>query len=35
MDFIYIGIGVAFFLLSWGLIRLCDTLGTDERGEQS
>jgi hypothetical protein len=28
MDLLYIGIGVAFFCLSWGLMRLCDSLGT-------
>jgi len=35
MDLLYIGIGLAFFLLSWGLMRLCDTLETDDSGEQS
>jgi hypothetical protein len=35
MDFLYIGIGVSFFLLSWGLVLLCDTLGRDDSGERS
>jgi hypothetical protein len=35
MDLVYIGIGVAFFVLSWGLIRLCDMLWTDDGGKRS
>jgi hypothetical protein len=35
MDPLYIGIGVGFFLLTWGLLRLCETLGTEERGEHT
>lgn len=35
MDLLYIGIGVAFFVLTWGLVRLCETLGSDETGERS
>ncbi len=35
MDLLYIGIGVGFFLLTWGLLRLCETLQTDESGEHS
>ena len=35
MDLLYIGIGVAFFLLTWGLLRLCEALGPGESGEHS
>ncbi len=35
MDLFYIGIGVVFFLLTWGLARLCTALGADGSGEQS
>ena len=35
MDLLYLGIGIAFFILSWGLIRLCERLGTDDPGEQA
>jgi hypothetical protein len=34
MDFLYVGIGVVFFLLSWGLIRVCDRLGSGDSGEE-
>ena len=27
MDFVYCGIAILFFLLTWGLVRLCDRLG--------
>lgn len=27
MDAIYLGIVMAFFILTWGLVRLCDLLG--------
>jgi len=26
MDFLYIGIAIAFFILTWGLVILCDRL---------
>lgn len=26
MDFIYIGIALVFFVLTWGLVMLCDRL---------
>lgn len=35
MDLLYIGIGVGFFLLTWGLLQLCEALRTDESGEHS
>jgi len=34
MDILYIGIAVAFFLLTWGLLRLCDILG-GQKGERT
>jgi hypothetical protein len=34
MDLLYLGVGVAFFLLTWGLVRLCATLGIDRSGER-
>ena len=27
MDLMYCGITILFFLLTWGLVRLCDRLG--------
>ncbi|HUL43604.1 MAG TPA: potassium ABC transporter ATPase [Bacteroidota bacterium] len=35
MDALYIGITVVFFLLSWGLMKGCEVLGKDKRGEKS
>jgi hypothetical protein len=35
MDLLYIGIGVAFFLITWGLVWLCDSLGRYDSGERS
>jgi hypothetical protein len=33
MDLLYVGIGVGFFILTWGLLWLCATLRKDESGE--
>ncbi len=30
MDLIYIGIIIAFFLATWGLLKLCDALQKDK-----
>lgn len=30
MDTVYLGIVIAFFLLTWGLVRLCSGLGGDQ-----
>jgi hypothetical protein len=35
MDIIYIGMVIAFFLLTWGLMRLCDVLGEQKKGDNS
>ncbi len=35
MDLLYLGIGTAFFLLTGGLVWLCDTLGTHDSGDRS
>lgn len=35
MDLLYLGVGVAFFLLTWGLVRLCAALGGEGSGERS
>ena len=35
MDIIYLAIVVAFFLLTWGLMRLCEVLGQKTSGEKS
>ncbi len=35
MDIIYIAIVAAFFLLTWGLMRLCEILGQNKSGEKS
>ena len=34
MDILYIGIVVAFFALSWGLMRMCESLGEHKSGGQ-
>lgn len=34
MDIIYIGIILAFFGLSWGLMKACDMLGEHKSGER-
>jgi hypothetical protein len=35
MDWVYIGFGMAFFLLTWGLVLLCDALGTHDPGDRA
>ena len=34
MDIIYVGIAVAFFLSTWGLLKLCENLESSKSGEQ-
>jgi hypothetical protein len=34
MDIIYIGIVVVFFVLTWGLMKMCENLGEHKSGEQ-
>jgi hypothetical protein len=34
MDFIYIGIVIVFFLLTWGLMRLCEVLQENKPGDK-
>ncbi len=35
MDVVYIGITVAFFALTWGLMRMCENLSKQDSGERS
>jgi hypothetical protein len=35
MDILYIGIVLVFFVLTWGLLKLCDLLGENKTGEKS
>ena len=35
MDIIYVGIVVVFFILTWGLMRLCDVLADQHTGDKS
>lgn len=35
MDFIYVGIVVAFFVLTWGVMKMCDVLMEDKSGRHS
>jgi hypothetical protein len=35
MDFVYLGIVVAFFLLTWGVMKMCDVLMEDKTGGHS
>ena len=35
MDFIYVGIVVAFFVLTWGVMKMCDALMEDKSGGHS
>lgn len=35
MDIIYIGIVIAFFLLTWGLMKACDVLGEQKTGDRT
>ena len=34
MDFVLIALAIAFFALTWGLIKLCETLGEHDPGDQ-
>lgn len=35
MDIIYVGLVVAFFLLTWGLMKVCEVLGEQQTGGKS
>ncbi len=35
MDILYLGIAVAFFLLTFGLMKACDVLRDDSPGDRS
>ena len=35
MDIIYIAIVFAFFILTWGLMKMCDVLGEQKKGDKS
>ena len=34
MDIFYLAVAAVFFLLTWGLIKLCDVLGNFDSGEK-
>lgn len=34
MDFVYIGTVVGFFLVSWGLLKVCELLSEHKSGEK-
>jgi len=34
MDIFYLGVTVVFFLLTWGLIKVCEVLGNFDSGEK-
>jgi hypothetical protein len=34
-DLIYIGTAVLFFILTWGLMKMCEILGEHKTGEKS
>lgn len=34
MDIIYIAIVVLFFVMTWGLMKMCENLGENKSGEQ-
>jgi hypothetical protein len=34
MDIIYLGIVAVFFVLTWGLMKMCDSLGEHKSGER-
>ena len=34
-DILYIGITVVFFALTWGLMKICESLGKQDPGERS
>jgi hypothetical protein len=31
-DLIYIGIAIVFFILTWGLMKMCEVLGDEKSG---
>jgi hypothetical protein len=33
MDIIYVGIVVVFFVLTWGLLKVCEVLGQSKSGD--
>jgi hypothetical protein len=35
MDVLYLGIVVAFFVVTWGLMKMCEVLQQDKSGGQS
>ena len=35
MDIIYLGIVVAFFVLTWGIMKVCEVLGKEKSGDKS
>ena len=35
MDILYLGIVVAFFVLTWGLMKACELLGKQQSGDKS
>ncbi|MGA2623908.1 MAG: potassium ABC transporter ATPase [Bacteroidota bacterium] len=35
MDILYLGIVVLFFVLTWGLMKMCESLGEHKSGEKS
>ena len=35
MDFVYLGIVVAFFVLTWGVMKGCEALMEDKKGGHS
>ena len=35
MDFLYLGIVVAFFVLTWGVVKMCEVLMEDKTGDHS
>jgi len=34
MDILYLGIVVVFFALTWGLMKMCESLGEHKSGER-
>jgi hypothetical protein len=35
MDILYIAIALAFFLLTWGLLKACELLGEEKPGDRT
>jgi hypothetical protein len=35
MDFVYLGTVVAFFVLTWGVMKVCEVLQEDKSGDHS